>query len=258
VGVYLLYGAQLRPAASKANGILCNAADSLIVPVMTTADVETPTSRILIVDDHPLFREGLHQMIDRESGWTVCGEAADTNEAMRLVRETKPDLVIMDISLGSQSGIELIKDLKADDTDLQVLVVSMHDESLYAERSLRAGAMGYVMKHEPPKTVMKAIRRVLSGEMYLSERTATTMVQKFMHRGDEPLESSISQLSDREIEVFRLLGCGKGSRQIAKELSLTVPTISSFRSRIKEKLGLKDSSELMLKAIHWVQEQANK
>lgn len=225
---------------------------------MTNPDGQSESSRILIVDDHPLFREGLHQMIDRESGWTVCGEAANSEEALRLVNETHPDLVIMDISLGSQSGIELIKELKAGDNDLQVLVVSMHDESLYAERSLRAGAMGYVMKHEPPKTVMKAIRRVLSGEMYLSERTATSLVQKFMHRGDEPIKSSISQLSDREIEVFRLLGCGKGSRQIAKELDLTIPTISSFRSRIKEKLGLKDSSELILQAIHWVQEQANK
>ena len=162
----------------------------------------------------------------------------------------------MDISLGSQSGLELIKDIKADDSDLQVLVLSMHDESLYAERSLRAGAMGYVMKHEPPKTVMKAIRRVLSGEMFLSERMATNLVQKLMHRGDEPLESSISQLSDREIEVFRHLGSGKGSRQIAKEMDLTIPTINSFRARIKDKLGLKDSSELILQAIHWVQEQS--
>ena len=225
---------------------------------MAATDIDPSTSRILIVDDHPLFREGLHQMIERESGWIVCAEAADPNEALRLVHETKPDLVIVDISLGSLSGLELIKDLKANDADLQVLVVSMHDESLYAERSLRAGAMGYVMKHEPPKMVMKAIRQVLSGEMYLSERMAMTLVQKLMHRSEEPLESSISQLSDRELEVFRLLGCGKGSRQIAKELDITVPTINSFRARIKEKLGIKDSSELILHAIHWVQEQANK
>ena len=223
---------------------------------MTLTDTDTSTSRILIVDDHPLFREGLQQLIDREPGWVVCGAAADTKEALRLVREAKPNLVIVDISLGSQSGIELIKLLKADDHDLQILVVSMHDESLYAERALRAGAMGYVMKHEPPDTVMMAIQHVLSGEMYLSGRMATTLVKKLMHGGDEPLESSMSKLSDREIEVFRLLGCGKGSRQIAKELKLTVQTINNFRARIKEKLALKDSSELVLQAIHWVQEQA--
>lgn len=222
----------------------------------TVEKTSTSTSRILIVDDHPLFREGLHQLIDREPGLEVCGEAADAEDALRLVKETKPDLVIMDISLGNQSGIDLIKNLKADDPELQVLVVSMHDESLYTERALRAGAMGYVMKHEPPKIVKTAIRRVLAGEMYLSERMATTLVKKLMHGGEEPLESSVSQLSDRELEVFRLLGNGKGTRQIANELDLTVPTINSFRARIKEKLRLKNSSELLLQAIHWVQEQA--
>jgi len=223
-----------------------------------TPSAPTEASRILIVDDHPLFREGLHQLIDREPGLSVCGEAADMDEALRLVTEAKPDLVIVDISLGSQSGIDLIKNLKANDSELPVLVVSMHDESLYAERSLRAGAMGYVMKHEPPKTVKVAIRRVLSGEMYLSERMASTLVKKLMHGPDEPIESSVSQLSDRELEVFRLLGRGKGTRQIASELDLTIHTINSFRARIKEKLGLKNSSELLLQAIHWVQEQAKK
>jgi DNA-binding NarL/FixJ family response regulator len=140
-------------------------AGSLILSAMTTADLATSTSRILIVDDHPLFRDGLHQMIERESGWVVCGEAADPKEALRLVHETKPELVIMDISLGNQSGIELIKEIKADDTDLQVLVVSMHDESLYAERSLRAGAMGYVMKHEPME-----LKQLLSARPTLSGR----------------------------------------------------------------------------------------
>jgi DNA-binding NarL/FixJ family response regulator len=223
---------------------------------MTTADVETLTSRILIVDDHPLFREGLQQMINRESGWSVCGAAGDIEEALLLAKKTKPHLVVVDISLGGQSGLELIKRLKEDDASLQILVVSMHDESLYAERALRAGAMGYVMKHELPNTVIFAIRRVLSGEMYLSGGMATTLVKKLMHGGDEPLGSSISKLSDREIEVFRLLGSGMGSRKIAKELNLTIQTINNFRARIKEKLAIKDSSELILQAIHWVQEQA--
>lgn len=223
-----------------------------------SATPATETSRILIVDDHPLFREGLHQLIDREPGLTVCGEAADSSEALQLVEEKSPDVVVVDISLGSQSGIDLIKSLKTKNPELTVLVVSMHDESLYAERALRAGAMGYVMKHESPKTVKTAIRRVLAGEMYLSERMATSLVQKLMHGGEEPLESSVSQLSDRELEVFRLLGHGKGTREIATELDLTVPTINSFRARIKEKLRLKNSSELLLQAIHWVQEQSKK
>lgn len=217
-----------------------------------TTEPET-TSRILIVDDHPLFREGLCQLIDREPGLSVCGEAADAAEALKLVDETKPDLVIVDISLGSNSGIDLIKTLKAADAELPLLVISMHDESLYTERALRAGAMGYVMKHEPPKTVKTAIHRVLAGEMYLSERMATTLVAKLMRSDSEPEDTTpVSQLSGRELEVFRLLGRGKGTRQIAEELKLTIPTINSFRARIKEKLNIKSSSELVLQAIHWV------
>jgi DNA-binding NarL/FixJ family response regulator len=225
---------------------------------MSTTVERPSSSRILIVDDHPLFRDGLRQLIDREPGVSVCGEATDAEEAMRLVRETKPDLVIVDISLGNQSGIDLIKNLKADDAELPLLVVSMHDESLYAERALRAGAMGYVMKHEPPKTVKTAIHRVLAGEMYLSERMATSLVAKLMRGGEPQEQTPINRLSDRELEVFCLLGQGKGTRQIAGELNLTVPTINSFRARIKEKLRLKNSAELVLQAIHWMHEHAKK
>jgi DNA-binding NarL/FixJ family response regulator len=213
---------------------------------------------ILIVDDHPLFRNGLRQLIDHEPGLIVCGEATEIEEAVRLVAETKPDLVIVDISLGNQSGIDLIRNLKSNDGELPLLVVSMHDESLYAERALRAGAMGYVMKHEPPKTYKLAIRSVLAGEMYLSPRMATSLVAKLMRAGKAQEESPVNRLSDRELDVFRLLGQGKGTRQIAEELSLTVPTISSFRARIKEKLQLKNSAELVLQAIRWTQEDSKK
>src|SRR5262245_30892039 len=221
---------------------------------------QTKTSRILIVDDHPLFREGLRQLIDRETGLQVCGEAADMAEAIKLTKETEPDLVIVDISLGANTGIELIKALKADDPELAVLVVSMHDESLYTERALRAGAMGYVMKHELPKIVKTAIHRVLAGEMYLSERMSGFLITKLMRggSGDKQTESPVSRLSDRELEVFRLLGQGKGRREIAEELNLTLTTINSFSSRIKEKLQIKSSSELLLQAILWVQDQAQK
>jgi DNA-binding NarL/FixJ family response regulator len=213
-------------------------------------------SRILIVDDHPLFREGLRQMIERNPELTVCGEAADAAEAMEFIAEQKPDLVLVDISLGGSSGIDLIKNIKTKHDDLPLLVVSMHDESLYAERALRAGALGYVMKHEPAKTVKAAISKVLAGEIHLSERMSTTMLSKLMRGKTEEPISPLQSLSDRELEVFRLLGQGKGTRQIAGELNLTIPTINSFRARIKEKLNLKTSTEVMLHAIQWCREGA--
>lgn len=225
---------------------------------MSTSAESADRSRVLIVDDHPLFREGLRQLIDREPGLNVCGEAADAEEAMRLVKETRPDLVIVDISLGGTSGIDLIKTLKAEDPELPFLVVTMHDESLYAERALRAGAMGYIMKHEPPKTFKVAIHRVLSGDLYLSEKMSASLIKKLMRGDDGTPQSPVSGLSDRELEVFRLLGQGKDRHQIAQELSLTVNTINSFRTRIKEKLHFRNSTELLLHAIQWVQEEARK
>jgi DNA-binding NarL/FixJ family response regulator len=225
---------------------------------MSATAEKTANSRVLIVDDHPLFREGLRQLIEREPGLSVCGEAADPVSALQLVTETKPDLVIVDISLGGTSGMDLIKALRSHDPELPVLVVSMHDESLYTERALRAGAMGYVMKDEAPKTVKTAIHRVLAGEMYLSEKMAASLITKLMRGGNVPDESPVSGLSDRELEVFRLLGQGKGRREIAQELNLTLTTINSFSSRIKEKLHLKNSAELLLHAIRWVQEQVRK
>lgn len=213
--------------------------------------------RILIVDDHPLFREGLRQMIERKPEWMVCGEAAEAAEAERLTGELQPDLVIIDISLGSSSGIDLIKSLKARHDELPILVISMHDEALFAERAMRAKAMGYVMKHEPAKTVQAAICKVLSGNIYLSESMSSAMLSKFMLGKEDEPGSAIETLSDRELEVFRMIGQGKGTRQIAKDLNLTIATINSFRARIKEKLSLKSSSELALHAMrHCFQEGA--
>jgi DNA-binding NarL/FixJ family response regulator len=210
-------------------------------------------SRVFIVDDHTMFREGLRQLIDRETSLTVCGDAPDAAEALRGIRALKPDVVIVDISLAGASGIDLIKDIKDEFEDLPVLVVSMHDESLYAERALRAGAMGYVQKHEPSKTVKAAIQKVLGGDMYLSEKMSAGVINRFMRGPTEPPKSPIETLSDRELEVFRMLGQGKGVRVIAEELGVTIPTVNSFRNRIKEKLGLKTSTEVMLHAIQWVQ-----
>jgi DNA-binding NarL/FixJ family response regulator len=210
---------------------------------------QTQKSRIMIVDDHPLFREGLRQMIERNPEWMVCGEAADAEEAERAVAGLKPDLVIIDISLGASNGIDLIKTIKAQYEELPILVISMHDETLFAERAMRAKAMGYVMKHEPARTVQSAISKVLAGNIYLSEKMSTAMLSKFMLGKEEEPASAVQTLSDRELEVFRMLGQGKGTRQIAKELNLTITTINSFRARIKEKLQLRSSSELVLHAM---------
>ncbi len=213
-------------------------------------------SRIFLVDDHTMFREGLRQLIEREPNLTVCGDAPDAAQALAGIRASNPDVVLVDISLAGGSGIDLIKDIKEDFEDLPVLVVSMHDESLYAERALRAGAMGYVMKHEPARTVKAAIQKVLAGEMYLSEKMASSVISRFMRGEPDEPKSPIQTLSDRELEVFRMLGQGKGVRKIAEELEVTIPTVNSFRNRIKEKLGLKTSTEVMLHAIKWVQAAA--
>jgi DNA-binding NarL/FixJ family response regulator len=207
------------------------------------------------VDDHAMFREGLRQLIEREPDMSVCGDAADAAAAMAGIQSTGPDLVIVDISLGGTSGIDLIKMIKNQYEDLPVLVVSMHEESLYSERALRAGAMGYVMKHEPSKTVKTAIRKVLDGDLYLSQKMAGSMVVKLMRGNTDQFASPLEMLSDRELQVFRMLGQGKAVRLIAEEMSVTIPTVNSFRNRIKEKLNLKSSTEVMLKAIQWVQDQ---
>jgi DNA-binding NarL/FixJ family response regulator len=212
-------------------------------------------SRIFLVDDHAMFREGLRQLIEREPDMTVCGDAADSAAALAGIEATKPDLVIVDLSLGGASGIDLIKTIKSQYEDLPVLVVSMHEEALYSERALRAGAMGYVMKHEPSKTVKTAIRKVLDGDLFLSQKMAGSMVARLIHGSAEQFSSPLETLSDRELEVFRMLGHGKPVRLIAEEMNVTIPTVNSFRNRIKEKLKLKSSTEVMLQAIHWVQDQ---
>jgi DNA-binding NarL/FixJ family response regulator len=223
----------------------------------TGGQVAGGKNRVFIVDDHTMFREGLRQLIERESTMTVCGDAPDATEALKGIRESKPDVVIVDISLAGASGLDLIKSIKAEFEDLPVLVVSMHDESLYAERALRAGAMGYVMKHEPAKTVKAAIQKVLGGDMYLSEKMSNSVINRLLRGQTDQPKSPIEMLSDRELEVFRLLGQGKGVRLIGEELGVTIPTVNSFRNRIKEKLQLKSSTEVMLHAIQWVREESS-
>lgn len=213
---------------------------------------EHPKHSVYLVDDHPLVRDWLTQFIQRESDLTVCGEAEDTQEALKGIEETKPDIVIADISLKTTHGLELVKDLQARYPALPVLVLSMHDESLYAERVLRAGAKGYITKQEATKKILLAIRRVISGQIYISDKMASRMVHKLVMGRPDSQKSPIERLTDRELEVFQLIGRGQGTRRIAAELHLGIKTVESYRARIKEKLKLEDGTQLLQHAIQWV------
>jgi len=212
-------------------------------------------TRILIVDDHPIVRQGLAELIDHEQDLTVCGQAEGAHEALKIIKELKPDMAIVDITLKETSGMELIKDITARYPDLLVLALSMHDESLYAERALRAGARGYIMKAEATENVVTAIRKVVSGQIYVSDKMAAKMVRKLVGGGPDVGASAIDRLSDRELEVFSLIGQGQGTRQIAERLHLSLKTIETYRAHIKEKLNLVDANELLQYAIQWVQSQ---
>jgi len=208
--------------------------------------------RIVIVDDHPLFRKGLEQLIQSEDGFAVCGEANNGPEAMDVIRKLNPDLAIVDLSLPGANGIELIKNIRAEFSKLPILVLSMHDESLYALRALRAGAEGYVMKHEAMANVIQAIREVFNGRPYLSPAMAAQVITKFAHRQAEGEADAVERLSDRELEVLELIGKGNDVRQIAKALHLSPKTVETHRSHIKDKLDLKNSREVARFALQWL------
>jgi DNA-binding NarL/FixJ family response regulator len=208
--------------------------------------------RIVIVDDHPLFRKGLEQLIHSEDGFAVCGEANNAPEAMDVIRKLNPDLAIVDLSLPGANGIELIKNIRAEFSKLPILVLSMHDESLYALRALRAGAEGYVMKHEAMTNVIQAIREVFNGRPYLSPAMAAQVITKFAHRQAEGEADAVERLSDRELEVLELIGKGNDVRQIAKALHLSPKTVETHRSHIKDKLDLKNSREVARFALQWL------
>jgi DNA-binding NarL/FixJ family response regulator len=208
--------------------------------------------RIVIVDDHPLFRKGLEQLIHSEDGFAVCGEANNAPEAMDVIRKLNPDLAIVDLSLPGANGIELIKNIRAEFSKLPILVLSMHDESLYALRAMRAGAEGYVMKHEAMANVIQAIREVFNGRPYLSPAMAAQVITKFAHRQAEGEADAVERLSDRELEVLELIGKGNDMRQIAKVLHLSPKTVETHRSHIKDKLDLKNSREVARFALQWL------
>lgn len=213
-------------------------------------------ARVYIVDDHPVVRNGITMLINKEPDLEVCGEAEDAQTAISNIAAQKPDIAIVDISLKGMSGLELIKHVRARDESLPLLVLSMHDESLYAERVLRAGAMGYIMKQEAPERIVAAIRRVLAGDIYLSPAMSSRILQRFVGARAEADESPLKQLSDRELEVFEYIGRGHGTRQIAEALHLSVKTIESHRENIKNKLNLRTGMELVQHAIRWVQSES--
>ncbi len=222
---------------------------------MTAKKSAKPRKRILIVDDHPIMREGLAQLINHESDLMVCGEAESAEQAVSAVQSLKPDLVLADITLPGKNGLELIKDLQVLRPDLSVLVLSMHDESLYAERVLRAGGRGYVMKQEGGKKLMAAIRHVFSGQVYVSEKMSARILDLFSGRRPEAGGSPVAKLTDREFEVFQLVGAGKGTRDIADQLHLSIKTVEVHRANIKRKLGIKTAPELVRHAVRWVESQ---
>lgn len=214
--------------------------------------------RIFLVDDHPVTREGLVRLINIEPDLEVCGQAGTAARAVPEIERLKPDLAIIDVSLTTgPSGLELIKDLAARCARLPMLALSTHDEALYAERALRAGAKGYVMKQEPTDCVMQAMRKILDGGIYLSKAMNDRLLHKMIRPASSPTASDIEQLSDRELEVYRLLGQGRGTRAIARELHLSVSTVETHRAHLKEKLRLRSAPELVRHAVEWVHAQAS-
>lgn len=211
--------------------------------------------RIFLVDDHPITRQGVVVLINQESDLEVCGEADSAPKAFDLLQKSKADLAVVDISLKTTSGIELTKNLKVLLPDLPVLIMSMHDESLYAERALRAGAKGYVMKQEASDNILIAIRRILDGELYLSEKMKEKMLHRLVHNRKDEVVFSIDTLSDREMEVFQLIGNGFSTRQIATKLNLSVKTIDSYREHLKLKLHIEKGADLVRHAIQWVKSE---
>jgi len=220
---------------------------------MSTA-TKSQLHRVVLVEDHLMFREWLGQMIAREGACEVCGESDNIRDALALILATRPDIAIVDISLQGSSGLELIKSLRAQRCEVPVLVLSMHDEALYAERALRAGARGYITKHEATATLARAIRQVLAGEVYLGEKMTSAVLNRLAGRDDLLAPTGLEALADREIEVFRLIGKGRTTREIASELNLGETTVESYRARIKEKLHLRNAAELATRATQWVQE----
>jgi DNA-binding NarL/FixJ family response regulator len=216
-----------------------------------TSGIETCKHSVFIVDDHPLVREGLTNLINGQNDLIICGEAKDSAEAIEGIAKERPDVAVIDISLTNESGLELIKNLVRQFPQVAVVVLSMHDEALYAERALRAGARGYVMKHETSKNVLASIRRVLAGGVYVSERIVNRMALRLSSSRRAATRSPVERLSDRELEIFQLLGQGRSPSEIARDLNLSLKTVQAYCARAKEKFGVTSLTELLRAAIQW-------
>lgn len=217
-----------------------------------------PPKRVLIVDDHPVFRAGLSGLVSMEPDLAVCDEAHDAAQAMAAIARLQPDLVMMDMSLPDKSGLEALKDVRAAYPRIPVLMISMHDETLYAERVIRAGGRGYIMKQEGPEKVIQAIRKVLSGGISVSDQISTLILDALAGSPGAKAagaSASVTTLTDREFEVYRLIGQGKEPQEVARLLHLSVKTVDTHRSQIKRKLGLKNNTELIHHATRWAAEQ---
>jgi DNA-binding NarL/FixJ family response regulator len=217
---------------------------------MTTETTEKKT-RILLVEDHAMFRERLAHLIAEDFEMSICGETDNIRDALEIARATQPDLALVDITLKGSSGLEFLKELKAQNILLPVLVLSMHEEALYAERVLAAGAKGYITKHENSQTLLGAIHHVLEGKVYLSREMTDNLLKKMS--GQEVSPSAMEKLTDRELEVFQMIGGGRTTREIAEILNLGMTTVDTYRTRIKEKLGLRNGTQLQHYASHCVQ-----
>jgi DNA-binding NarL/FixJ family response regulator len=211
--------------------------------------------KVFLVEDHPIFRRGLCDLLDDEEDLEVCGEAEDVGTALEAIGRTQPDVVLVDISLKGRNGLELVKILHGTDPGLPILMISTHEENLYAERSLRAGARGYVMKHETADSIVSAVREVVAGRVWVSSRVASTLLARTVGETVPPTAPPEERLSDRELEVFALFGQGLTTREVSERLSLSHKTIGTYRERIKEKLGLRNSSALLRHAVQWLEQR---
>jgi DNA-binding NarL/FixJ family response regulator len=237
-----------KPDAESPEAGTTAVADARITPISNKL-------KVLLVDDHPITRQGMKALVNQQPNLDVCGEADNAAYAIELVGRLQPDLAIVDIALKTTNGIELTKNIKVHAPNLPVLIVSMHDEGLYAERALRAGAMGYLMKQEASEKIIAAIQRLLQGEIYLSDKIKEKMLHRFVNKKGEGMVFSIDTLSDREMEVFQLIGNGYSTRQIAQKLNLSSKTIDSYREHLKLKLNLESGAELVRHAIQWARSE---